>query len=806
MKKSFLLVSLSMLTLMINGQSCDPNIHFRTLGTSGNILSMLSNRVNPLAYDSTTHSLVFVHRNNPALFGGTTGDLRFDRSSDTGNVWTRDLGILNPGVAANKSARYPQAVIHHPSSATTYSGNYLLYYAPTSNGSNWNGHVSGVRKLNNAVNTEHYNQAGTGHPLVPGGLCKGAGNNYWTVDIYFDTATATYGPLRILKGNFSNGDITWSLNNSLTPAYNLGYDGLPHVADWNIAFDPSGQKGWAVVITHLTGSAYTFRPVFYKTTNGGSTWSGPFEIDLGSFASVNAILPGGAYPTSAFQVDLAVDALGHPHALMQIGSSDGLGYSILTSNQMAMFDIMYNGTTWKANYLYDCYALSGYFGNGGQNLRHDTEPQVSRSLNGEVIAFTWTDTYGAVSAANDYPDLYGMFYSASTNKYSTLYDYTSCSSKGGQILLPRIAPTLISKGNGKYQLPVVMAQLNVSGNELDPASYYYIDDLNVNVCDFATFSATASASGATTFCSGDSVQLTVNGSYSAYLWSNGATTGSITAKQTGSYVVTVTNGNGCQDATPPIAVYVTGLPAITINAVGNLQFCPGSSVQLVATATGANSYKWKKNGVAISGATNSSYTATTGGTYTCVATNSCGNKTSNSLVTTKLSAPTASITPAGTVTMCQGDTTLLTANAVTNATYKWLKNNNPVSGATNQTYKAVQQATYKVKITKTTTGCSTTSTGTTVQITCREVLPETSEKIRLFPNPASGKVILEVNPEWDNTVLRIYNSMGQQVKTLSIFKTDHTIQLDLSSFPRGIFLVQAGSAEQCYFQERLILQ
>ncbi len=63
---------------------------------------------------------------------------------------------------------------------------------------------------------------------------------------------------------------------------------------------------------------------------------------------------------------------------------------------------------------------------------------------------------------------------------------------------------------------------------------YRIDDVLLNY----TAVPTISASGATTFCNGDSVTLTASVG-SNYLWSTGATTQSISAKVSGNYVVTV---------------------------------------------------------------------------------------------------------------------------------------------------------------------------------------------------------------------------------------------------------------------------
>ena len=72
--------------------------------------------------------------------------------------------------------------------------------------------------------------------------------------------------------------------------------------------------------------------------------------------------------------------------------------------------------------------------------------------------------------------------------------------------------------------------------------------------------ATITASGSLTFCSGGSVLLTANAG-NAYLWSNGATTQSISVTQSGNYTVTVTNASGCSATSSAIQVTVGTITA-----------------------------------------------------------------------------------------------------------------------------------------------------------------------------------------------------------------------------------------------------
>ncbi len=79
---------------------------------------------------------------------------------------------------------------------------------------------------------------------------------------------------------------------------------------------------------------------------------------------------------------------------------------------------------------------------------------------------------------------------------------------------------------------------------------------------------TVAAAGVTTFCDGGSVDLVATSSATNYLWSNGGTTGTITATQAGSYAVTASNGAGCEAVSAPITVTVEALPFANFSGGG----------------------------------------------------------------------------------------------------------------------------------------------------------------------------------------------------------------------------------------------
>jgi len=176
----------------------------------------------------------------------------------------------------------------------------------------------------------------------------------------------------------------------------------------------------------------------------------------------------------------------------------------------------------------------------------------------------------------------------------------------------------------------------------------------------------------------------------------------VTAADIGTYTFTVavngtyyTNYNISNAVT--LAFGTPAAPTITTQPVS--QTVAGNSsatFTVVATGTPTPTYQWQLNGVAIAGATNSSYTvqqaSVAPGAYTVVVTNSAGTITSSPAVLTILGAPTITNQPTG-ATVSAGQSVTLSVSATDAAsgndlTYQWYRNgtNGPIAGATSSTY------------------------------------------------------------------------------------------------------------------------
>ncbi len=147
-------------------------------------------------------------------------------------------------------------------------------------------------------------------------------------------------------------------------------------------------------------------------------------------------------------------------------------------------------------------------------------------------------------------------------------------------------------------------------------------------------------------------------------------------------------------------------PKLTVNYYyadiipgGPLNLCTGGSVTFT-TNTGPYSYQWYKNGIAIAGAGTSSYTASTTGSYFVMLTDAAGCAVfSQTKAVTINGTPLVNLSPAGSVSFCQGSTQVLTADSLAGYTFQWKKNNVNIAGATLRSYSVSQAGTYSVVVT-----------------------------------------------------------------------------------------------------------
>ena len=252
-----------------------------------------------------------------------------------------------------------------------------------------------------------------------------------------------------------------------------------------------------------------------------------------------------------------------------------------------------------------------------------------------------------------------------------------------------------------------------------------------------------------------SVTATTNtGDALSYQWSkgsvniSGATTASYLISRTvegdaGLFKVAVTNSCGTVNSSVQQLVVLKS-PVINTQPV-TAQVCSGNSFLSTADVTGADTYAWFKNNIAIGNNTRnlsiSSIQTADGGTYKYSVTNTCGTVSSNDAVLTVKAKPTLQTVTTG-ATICQGTATTLTVVANGNndnaMTYQWSLAGSTITGAISASYNISGFATsnvgtYSIAVSN---SCGTT-TSTSVGMDCSLALSSAPTITSVFTSPLS---------------------------------------------------------------------
>ncbi len=168
--------------------------------------------------------------------------------------------------------------------------------------------------------------------------------------------------------------------------------------------------------------------------------------------------------------------------------------------------------------------------------------------------------------------------------------------------------------------------------------------------------------------------------------------------------------SNCQCIGTPVSI------TATITAAGPTTFCAGGSVVLNANTGAGLTYQWRKDGVALAGATTASCTVTSSGSYTVVVTSGGCSETSAATTVTAAQPPTLACSSNATNSTVS---VTVTGGAAPHA-YAW--NTTPVQTTATATVSA--SGTYAVTVTS--GGCVTTcSTAITLASPCQGIRTET---------------------------------------------------------------------------------
>ena len=718
----------------VNSASSQNCATINTIGSSANSYTNLIERTNSIAVDKDLNTIVFIHRNNSSNFDGNSGELRYDLSTDGGNIWNTDLGILNPSAGIlNPPARYPQVCIHNPTGNTNPNNAFLTYFAPNLNNNIWDGSVSGVRKLNGTGNTENYNQAGTSSS-VHGSMVKGTQGVFWNVVRVSDSDPLA--GIQILKGTWNNAlqDVQWTNNNVINPNFETSEMFYP---DYHISFSPSGQIGWVSMTAKLTGiTSNDSYPILYRTLNGGATWSGPFVVPTYDGTQFPCINNNASFFIGL--TDLTVDINGSPHLLTSTGLDITLSPNSV-SNPSALnfqiFKVFNEGTSLQ-------------FTDGADQYSIYSTPLITRNSNGTKIFFAINgrdnSTYATNPNETNISNLYSKGLDVSTMNWTQVKNFSSCNEEAnGKIFFPKIANEVLQPSLGSYKIALIYTALNSGDLEL-PTDFKFLNGIIWHDSDFifphitSAPSITATATS-TSLCEGASLTLTATGNATTFQWvsnfsadiQNG--TSFIPNSYTPNFIASgdlftaiAWNALGCVTS---FDIPVTFLPSPSINiSTISPSICAGANQVLSASSSTSNVFWTPGNlsGTSINVQPNSTTT------YTASTTSTNGCSAIEEIVVNVNQLPQI-IANASLSEVCAGDEVTLFGTGTAD-TFTW---NNGVVNA--QAFQPNATNTYTLTGTNTTTNCSNTA-NITVAVNPLPIVTANSPDI-VFCLDASGPAL-----------------------------------------------------------------
>ena len=351
------------------------------------------------------------------------------------------------------------------------------------------------------------------------------------------------------------------------------------------------------------------------------------------------------------------------------------------------------------------------------------------------------------------------------------------------------APTPATTAPGTYTYYV--SQKNTAGDESPRVAITVIVNALPTV-------PTITASGATSFCTGGSVDLTSSSS-TGNVWSSAsgfATTPTITVTSSGSYSVTVTDANGCSATSNATTVNVSNAPVPTVTASAT-QACSGDQVTLTASAS--DSYSWSN------GATTQSIQVSTSGSYTVTTTNAdacAGVGASDAVSVTFTATPTA----AGSFTTNGNIVTF--ANSSTGAnSYSWDFGDFTNSSAPAPVHAYAANGDYQVVLTAINGNCTDTVIfNVAITVSIEELMGISN--LTIYPNPASETAVVSFeNTTGTSFDLQLVDQLGRVIMSQNNLQSmgSNLINVDLTNLSDGMYSIQLIS-NQNTISKRLIVR
>jgi hypothetical protein len=275
-----------------------------------------------------------------------------------------------------------------------------------------------------------------------------------------------------------------------------------------------------------------------------------------------------------------------------------------------------------------------------------------------------------------------------------------------------------------------------------------------------------------------SASSTVNGGLSpyTYAWTGGAATSTINGLSAGTYILTVTDNNGCtqtSSVTINSSTTVSALANTTVNVTCN-GLADGSASSTVSGGTSPYTYAWT------GGATTPTINGLSAGTYIVDVTDKNGcTGTASTTISQPASMDVTSAFTTSSSGACNGTASVtLVSGGTAPYTYSW---NNSTSSTT-ATINNQCPGSYCCVITDN-NGCSQS---TCVDITTGIESISNASSIDIYPDPSNGS--FTVAGLIQGQVVELYNALGQELNSIKADQT--TMYFNISTQADGIYLVR----------------
>ena len=283
----------------------------------------------------------------------------------------------------------------------------------------------------------------------------------------------------------------------------------------------------------------------------------------------------------------------------------------------------------------------------------------------------------------------------------------------------------------------------------------------------------------------------------SYLWNNGQTTQTATGLGVGSYTVTITDANGCNDATTASITNANG-PAATSTVNGNVLCFGGNEGSATINPSGgtpAYTFVWSN------GQTSALATGLTAGNYTATVADSNGCVVTSILTISQpaVLASSTSLTNVNCNSGNNGSSTVTATGGTSGYTYVWS------NGQTSQTASGLIAGNYSVLVTDA-HGCTSTNT---VSITEPTVLSNTFSQVNVACSGGTGSAVVNPSggtpnytyswlPSGGNSSAATNLSAGNYTATISDSHGCSTTQTVLITQPTALSSTSAQVNVNCF--------